>query len=68
MVGLSVLTTTSEIRVVRAYLVALWLADVGHIGLTWYGLGSRNLINVTERTPVTSGNIGARVRELFLTL
>ncbi|KAL0937664.1 myb DNA-binding domain-containing protein [Colletotrichum truncatum] len=31
MVGLAVLGSTSEVKVVRNYLVALWIADLGHI-------------------------------------
>jgi hypothetical protein len=66
MVGLAVLTTTSEIKVVRSYLFALWLADIGHIALTWYGLGSETVANVAGWNDVTWRNIRATSRVLSL--
>jgi hypothetical protein len=61
MIGVAVLSTTAEVKVVRSYLVALWLADIGHVGLTWYGLGTVNLMDVSGWSAVTWGNIAATV-------
>jgi hypothetical protein len=62
MVGVAVLYTTTELRVVRNYLWALWIADLGHIGLTAYALGFGNFIAFTQWNAMTWGNIGATVR------
>ncbi|KAF4466063.1 hypothetical protein FALBO_7076 [Fusarium albosuccineum] len=64
-IGLAVLSTTSENKVVRAYLVALWLGDVGHIGFSCYGLGWNRLMNPAGWNAMTWGNIGMT---LFLLL
>ncbi|KAH8661921.1 hypothetical protein BX600DRAFT_512811 [Xylariales sp. PMI_506] len=39
MLGVGILGTTSELKVVHSYLWALLIADLGHIGLTAYLLG-----------------------------
>jgi len=62
MVGLAVLSTTTEIKVVRNYLIALWVADIGHIALTWYALGNHYFTDVSRWNAMTWGNIGATVR------
>lgn len=62
MVGLAVLSSTSEIKVVRNYLVALWIADISHIALTWHALGHDNFVDVTGWNAMTWGNVGATVR------
>ena len=36
MVGIAVLYTTTEAKVVRNYVIALWLADIGHVAVTGY--------------------------------
>lgn len=61
MVGLAVLSSTTEVKVVRNYLVALWIADIGHIGLTWRALGHDNFGDVAKWNAMTWGNIGATV-------
>lgn len=64
--GLAILNTTSEARVVRAYLFVLWLGDIGHIGFTAYGLGVERMSNVTRWNTLTSANV-AFTLFLFLT-
>lgn len=59
MVGVAVLYTTTELKVVRNYLWALWLADIGHIGITAYFLGYEKFLAVSEWNAMTMGNIGA---------
>ncbi|KAI1865141.1 hypothetical protein JX265_008188 [Neoarthrinium moseri] len=59
MVGVAVLYTTSELKVVRSYLWALWIADLGHIGLTAYLLGYDRFMAVAEWNAMTWGNVGA---------
>ncbi|KAI0475781.1 hypothetical protein GGR56DRAFT_639597 [Xylariaceae sp. FL0804] len=58
MVGVAVLYTTTELRVVRNYLVALWIADIGHVGLTCWLLGYDRTVDVGSWNAVTWGNIG----------
>ncbi|KAI1500003.1 hypothetical protein F5X99DRAFT_410479 [Biscogniauxia marginata] len=59
MVGVAVLYTTSELKVVRNYLVALWIADIGHVGLTCWLLGYERTLDVGSWNAMTWGNIGA---------
>ncbi|KAI1116679.1 hypothetical protein F5Y14DRAFT_448837 [Nemania sp. NC0429] len=58
LVGVAVLYTTSELRVVRNYLVALLIADVTHVGLTCWGLGYERAVDVAAWNAVTWGNVG----------
>ncbi|KAM5346840.1 hypothetical protein ACJ41O_009845 [Fusarium nematophilum] len=60
-IGIAVLSTTSENKVVRSYLVALWLGDVGHIGFTCYGLGWEMLMSPVGWNAMTWGNIAMTV-------
>lgn len=62
MVGLAVLSSTSEIKVIRNYLVALWIADIGHIAFTWHALGHGSFVDVAGWNAMTWGNVGATVR------
>lgn len=62
MVGLAVLSSTSEIKVVRNYLVALWIADIGHVALTWHALGHDSFVDIAGWNAMTWGNVGATVR------
>ncbi|KAG5926064.1 hypothetical protein E4U42_003698 [Claviceps africana] len=56
-VGLFVLNSTSEIKVVRSYLWALWLGDIGHVAFSCYGLGKERMMNPWEWNPLAWGNI-----------
>ncbi|KAL7894793.1 hypothetical protein HDV63DRAFT_138392 [Trichoderma sp. SZMC 28014] len=64
-VGLSLFWSTSEIKVIRSYLIALLIADAGHVGFTWYGMGSERFFDVSGWNAMAWGNIGAT---LFLAL
>ncbi|KAK9420904.1 hypothetical protein SUNI508_00995 [Seiridium unicorne] len=59
MLGVAVLYTTSELKVVRNYLWALWIADLGHIAFTAYLLGYDRFTAVGEWNAMTWGNVGA---------
>ncbi|OLN96498.1 hypothetical protein CCHL11_00570 [Colletotrichum chlorophyti] len=59
MVGLAVLNTTNELKVVRAYLVALWIADIGHIYLCYLVIGLDRFVDVGQWNSMTWGNVGA---------
>ncbi|KAL6883808.1 hypothetical protein HDV57DRAFT_425718 [Trichoderma longibrachiatum] len=58
-VGLALFRTTSEARVIRSYLVALLLADAGHVGFTWYGMGTDRFVDVLGWNAMAWGNLGA---------
>lgn len=68
LVGLALFWTTSEARVVRNYLIALLIADAGHVGFTWYGLGSDRFMDVSRWNAMAWGNLGATVRTFPLSL
>jgi hypothetical protein len=59
LLGVFILNTTSELKVVRAYLFALWLGDIGHVGLTLYAMGWNGTIEVGAWNSVVWGNVGA---------
>ncbi|CAK7206270.1 hypothetical protein SEUCBS139899_009057 [Sporothrix eucalyptigena] len=58
MVGVAVLYTSTELKVVRNYLVALLIADIGHVGLTIIALGTDRFAAVGEWNAMTWGNVG----------
>ncbi|KAI0099822.1 hypothetical protein GGR51DRAFT_564657 [Nemania sp. FL0031] len=58
LVGVAVLYTTNELRVVRNYLVALLIADITHVGLTCWGMGYERTVDVATWNAVTWGNVG----------
>lgn len=62
MLGVVVLYTSSELRVVRNYLVALLIADLGHIAVTYYILEFDKFIAFRDWNPMTWGNVGVTVR------
>ncbi|KAK7985086.1 hypothetical protein PG988_002708 [Apiospora saccharicola] len=64
--GVAVLSTTTELKVVRNYLWALWIADIGHISITAYLLGYDRFMAFSAWNAMTWGNIGATAF-LFLT-
>lgn len=59
--GVAILNTTSEVKVVRGYLVALWLGDIGHIGFSSYALGLEKFLKPTEWNAMAQGNIAFTV-------
>jgi hypothetical protein len=61
MVGVGVLATTPEPRIMRNYLIALWFADLGYIGLTCHALGWHGLVDVAGWSGITWGNVGVTV-------
>lgn len=59
MIGTAVCYTTSEPKVLRNYLIALAIADVGHIYATYIAMGWDAFIDVASWNALTWGNIGA---------
>ncbi|CAK7274377.1 hypothetical protein SEPCBS57363_006131 [Sporothrix epigloea] len=58
MIGVAVLYTSTELKVVRNYLVALLIADIGHVGLTIAALGPDRFAAIGEWNAMTWGNVG----------
>jgi hypothetical protein len=61
LIAIAVLYSTSELKVIRSYLMALLIADFGHIGLTCYGLGYDRFTAPGEWNSMTWGNVGMTV-------
>ncbi|KAI9875934.1 MAG: hypothetical protein M1830_007723 [Pleopsidium flavum] len=59
LLGIAVLYTTSEPKVVRNYIIALWIADIGHLAATYYVVGYKHFIDVGHWNSMAWGNIGA---------
>ncbi|PMD46390.1 hypothetical protein L207DRAFT_551541 [Hyaloscypha variabilis F] len=58
MVAIAVLYSTTEPKVVRNYVIALWLADIGHIATTGYVMGIDRFVDFANYNPTTWGNVG----------
>jgi hypothetical protein len=58
-VGVGILYGTSEPRVLRKYLLALAVADIGHVYATYVAMGHDSFVDVGSWSPVAWGNIGA---------
>ncbi|KAF2488907.1 hypothetical protein BU16DRAFT_531945 [Lophium mytilinum] len=57
LLGLFILNTTDELKTVKAYLLALWIADIGHIVVTLWGLGVDGW-SVSSWNGMAWGNVG----------
>ncbi|KAH8601949.1 hypothetical protein B0O99DRAFT_534353 [Bisporella sp. PMI_857] len=66
MVGIAVLYSTTEAKVVKNYIIALWLADISHVVITAWILGYDEVVDIPNWNAVTWGNIGV-TSFLFLT-
>lgn len=62
LVGLGVLNTTSEVKVIKAYLVALAIGDVGHVAFSLYGLGADLSMHISRWNAMAYGNNAFTVR------
>ncbi|KAH7628653.1 hypothetical protein SMAC4_09056 [Sordaria macrospora] len=66
LVGIGVLYSPCELKVVRNYLIALWVADLGHMLITAEALGWEGTVDVRGWNAMTWGNLGVTMF-LFLT-
>lgn len=53
--------TTTETKVVRSYLIALAIADVGHVFITCFVMGYERAIDIAQWNAMAWGNIGVTV-------
>ncbi len=58
MVGVGVLYATSEPKVVRNFLLACAIADVGHLWATYAVMGQKDFLDVQGWNAMGWGNIG----------
>ncbi|KAL4924875.1 uncharacterized protein BDV17DRAFT_294968 [Aspergillus undulatus] len=56
--GAGVLHATSEPKVLRNYLVALAIADIGHVYVTYLAMGPDVFLDVARWNVLTWGNVG----------
>ncbi|KAI9785654.1 MAG: hypothetical protein M1816_008277 [Peltula sp. TS41687] len=61
LIGISVLYSTTEIKVVRRLMLALAVGDVGHLCTTASVLGAKGVVDVGRWNWVTTGNLGFTV-------
>lgn len=71
LIGIFVLNTTTESRVVRGFIWACWIADIGHVGATALVMQGPDLMDIGNWNAMAWGNIGATtalfiVRSLYL--
>lgn len=52
LVGIAVLYTTTEAKVVRNYAIALWIIDITHVGVTMHGLGVQKVFDIVNWNPL----------------
>ena len=59
LLGVFILNATSDSRVVKAYLLALAIADIGHVGPTMWMMGWERVMDLRGWNAMAWGNIGA---------
>ncbi|KAJ5639530.1 uncharacterized protein N7484_007392 [Penicillium longicatenatum] len=59
LVGVGVMHATTEPKVLRNYLIALAIADIGHVYATYIAMGWDAFVDVSAWNALTWGNIGA---------
>jgi hypothetical protein len=70
-VGVFILNTTTEVKTVKAYIWALWLGDVGHVGFSLYAMGLDEVVAFGDWSATIWGNTAFTVflfvsRSLYL--
>jgi hypothetical protein len=60
-IGVAIYSSTTEVKVIKSYLFALWLADIGHVGFSCYGLGLEKSLDLAGWNAMAWGNIAATV-------
>ncbi|KAL1959635.1 hypothetical protein VTO42DRAFT_1670 [Malbranchea cinnamomea] len=58
LVGIAILSSTSEPQVVRNYFIALAIGDLGHLYMTYLGTGWAYFVDITKWNAMAWGNIG----------
>lgn len=58
MIGVAVLYTTTEPKVVRNFLIACAIADVGHVYVTYAVMGGKAFFDLGNWNAMAWGNVG----------
>lgn len=58
LVGVAILSSTSEPKVVQNYFIALAIGDLGHLYVTYLGTGWSYFLDVSQWNAMAWGNIG----------
>ncbi|KAF3284729.1 hypothetical protein TWF970_011016 [Orbilia oligospora] len=58
MMGIAILFATTEVVVVKRYLIALLLGDIGHLTAVWWMMGSYEFFSAHRWNGFTWGNVG----------
>lgn len=66
MIALGILYTTQEPKVVRNFLIACAIADVGHVYACYIGMGHEAFMDISNWSAVAWGNVGITTA-LFVT-
>jgi hypothetical protein len=64
LIGIAVLTQATDPKVVRNYLIALWIGDIGHIYMCYHVLGHQRFAELGQWNAATWGNVGFTVGAL----
>ena len=65
MIGIAVLYSTTEVKVVRNFLIACAIADVGHVYVTYAVMGWKDFSDVGNWNAMGWGNIGVTAALFF---
>ena len=57
-IGIAVLYTTTSPQVARRYISALLLGDIGHLAVTYHGMGRDQFCDIASWNSMAWGNIG----------
>ncbi|KAI9927931.1 hypothetical protein ASPWEDRAFT_173581 [Aspergillus wentii DTO 134E9] len=58
LLGVGILHSTTEPAILRNYLIALAIADVGHVYATYLAMGTEAFLDVASWNAMTWGNVG----------
>ena len=58
--------TTTEPKMVRNFLIACAVGDVGHLAVTYHVMGHRDFFNVTAWNSMAWGSVGGTIALLLL--
>ena len=61
LLGVFILNTTTDVKTVKAYIWALWLGDIGHVGFSLYAMGWVEVMDMSAWSATIWGNTGFTV-------
>jgi hypothetical protein len=61
LIGLSVLWTTTDPKLVKYYIISLWICDINHMAISGWALGQKAVLDIQNWNSMAWGNIGITV-------